>query len=78
MDEKANKQSGLTMNAKDEPASTSGPLSHLYATIDRNVADLRSGEITGHDVRSIAKERRRNEWQAWGPIQGAQRTRGAN
>ncbi len=78
MDEKANKHSGLAMNATDEQAAANGPLSHLYATINRNVADLRSGEITGHDVRSIAKERRRNEWRALSPIQGAQRTRGAS
>ena len=77
MDDKSNQQSGLTMNAKDEQAAASGPLSHLYATINRNVADLRSGEINGQDVRAIAKERRRNERKAWMPIQGASRSRGA-
>ncbi len=78
MDEKAPQQSGLMMDPKDEQAAASGPLSHLYATINRNVADLRSGEITGHDVRAIAKERRRNEWRALSPINGASRTRGAS
>jgi hypothetical protein len=45
-----------------QPASS---LAHLFATVDRNVADLRSGEISGHDVRALARERRRKNQDLW-------------
>ena len=45
-------------------------LAHLFATVDRQVADLRSGELSGRDVRQIARERGMDSRQAWGP-QGA-------
>jgi len=64
------------MNSEEDKKSSSS-LSHLFATVDRNVADLRSGELTGRDVRALARERREEERQAWAPIRGAARGRGA-
>jgi hypothetical protein len=63
------------MSSEDDKKSSS-PLAHLLETVNRGVAEFRSGELTGHDVRAIARERRRTEREAWAPIAGALRKRG--
>jgi hypothetical protein len=64
------------MNSEHDPCPAYS-LAHLVATVDRNVADLRSGEISGRDVRAIARQRRRNERDAWAPIRDAALARGS-
>jgi hypothetical protein len=63
------------MNSEDEQKPAKSRLAHVFATVDRNVADLRSGELSGRDVRALARERRRHEQEAWAPIRGAARRR---
>jgi hypothetical protein len=66
------------MNSEEEDNErTDSPLAHLFATIERDVASLRSGEISGRDVRALARERRRKEQAFWGPIRTPSRPRGA-
>jgi hypothetical protein len=65
------------MSPEDEQkSSSSSSLALLLETVNRGVAEYRSGELTGRDVRALAQERRRVEREAWVPIQGALRRRG--
>jgi hypothetical protein len=65
----------IRMSSEDDEKSSS-PLAHLFATVERGVAEIRSGEITGRDVRANARERRMNEREAWAQFRGAARLRG--
>ena len=66
----------IRMSSEDDDKKSSSPLAHLFATVERGVAEIRSGEITGRDVRANARERRLNEREAWAQFRGAARLRG--
>ena len=51
-------------------------VAELIASIDQMVEQLRSGRLTGRQLRVIARERRRIETAAWAPIRGRARLRG--
>ena len=53
------------------------PIEDLIAHIDHSVDKLRAGNISGREFRDLAAARRSREAQAWVPIRGAARLRGA-
>jgi hypothetical protein len=64
----------------DEYETTVDPVAprsvaELIASIDQMVEQLRSGRLTGRQLRVIARERRRIETAAWAPIRGRARMR---
>ena len=61
----------------DQSTSQNAALAALFATVDKNVADLRAGDISGRDVRDLSRQRRVNERKSWGDISSVARTRGA-
>lgn len=67
----------MSEETKNQPAPQNAALAHLFATVDKNVADLRAGDISGRDVRDLSRQRRVNERKTWGDLSGAARTRGA-
>ena len=41
------------------------PLSHLFATVEHSVNEIRTGEISPYDVRAQARARSRGQNQVW-------------
>lgn len=65
------------VSKQNEPSPQSAALAHLFATVDKNVTELRAGDINGRDVRDLSRQRRVNERKSWGDLSGVHRTRGA-
>ncbi|MGO9902207.1 MAG: hypothetical protein ACLP0J_21520 [Solirubrobacteraceae bacterium] len=57
---------------------TNHPLAHVFATVERSVNEMRTSELTSHELRQLARAHERGQNEVWANLRHPRpRPRGA-